>query len=177
MKIIVSVFLMAGGFTASLGTFLFGISGRDYSKVNRRADWWIALPSSVIGIAGILLFKSYLASSSNDFEQAATYSTVGGILFACGALVLAYVFGGYKREKAESKAAERRNQLAAFYAECVKNDIHSSNSAKDAQMTSLIAQRHKIEYSNIAVTFNEASQCYQQKQVADAAQKQQKDLA
>lgn len=169
--------MMAGGLVGVLLLIRTIVYGTLTEGEQRSVVLWIILPSIVIGIAGILLSKSVFASNSEEFEKAATYSTIGWILFVCGALPLAYVFRGYKREKAESKAEERRNQLAAFYAECVKNDIHSCNSAKDAQLASLIAQRHKIEYSNIAATFNEASQCYQQKQAADAAQKQQKDLA
>lgn len=104
------------GVVLLIGTIVYGTP----KKGEQRSVLWIILPSIVIGIAGILLFKSDLASISKEFEKAATYSTIGWILFVCGALPLAYVFRGYKREKAESKAEERRNQLAAFYAECVK---------------------------------------------------------
>lgn len=147
--------------------------------VGARYSWksWalIGLPCMAMGISGILFCNAGIEAGVHS-EQAGIYSTKGWIIFACALPALIYVFIKCKNEHMQAKVRKRNDILANFYKECIENNTCSCTSEKDRQKASLIAKKYNISYTDIEVLYNEAKQCYQEKETADTEREHQEEL-
>lgn len=135
----------------------------------------IGLPFIAIGISGILFIQA--DSYRSTPEQVLIYSTAGWIILACALPPLVYALIKCIIEFRQSTARIKNDELARFYNECIQNNVRSCKSEKDRQKVSLIAKKSNISYTDIEALYNEAKQCYQEKQKADKEYTHQKELA
>lgn len=135
----------------------------------------IGLPFIAIGISGVLFTQA--DSYRSTPEQVLIYSTAGWIILACALPPLVYALIKCIIEFRQSAARIKNDELARFYNECIQNNVRSCKSEKDRQKVSLIARKSNISYTDIEALYNEAKQCYQEKQKADKEYTHQKELA
>lgn len=113
-------------------------------------------------------------------SQAPLFLMIGIICLIAAILWTCYVFRGRKSPKSvaiENEKTQRRDCLAVFYDECVKNNIYNCNLEKGKQKADLIARKHGITYTDIGTLFNEAKQCWQEKNKIVEESERQKELA
>lgn len=61
-----------------------------------------------------------------------------------------------KRELAQAYAKREKQAKPAFYAECLENKIYACQTEKEIQKAKLIADKHKLHYSDISILYSEA---------------------
>ena len=110
-------------------------------------------------------------------KQVFIYSAAGWIILACALLPLVYALIKCVIEYRQADVRIKNDELARFYNECIQNNVRSCKSEKDRQKVSLIAKKSNIPYTDIEALYNEAKQCYQEKQKADKEYTHQKELA
>ena len=135
----------------------------------------IGLPFIAIGISGILFIQA--DSYRSTPKQVFIYSAAGWIILACALLPLVYALIKCVIEYRQVDVRIKNDELARFYNECIQNNVRSCKSEKDRQKVSLIAKKSNIPYTDIEALYNEAKQCYQEKQKADKEYTHQKELA
>ena len=135
----------------------------------------IGLPFIAIGISGILFIQA--DSYRSTPKQVFIYSAAGWIILACALLPLVYALIKCVIEYRQADVRIKNDELARFYNECIQNNVRSCKSEKDRQKVSLIAKKSNIPYTDIEALYNEAKQCYQEKQKADKEYTHQKELA
>ena len=122
----------------------------------------IGLPFIAIGISGILFIQA--DSYRSTPKQVFIYSAAGWIILACALLPLVYALIKCVIEYRQADVRIKNDELARFYNECIQNNVRSCKSEKDRQKVSLIAKKSNISYTDIEALYNEAKQCYQEKQ-------------
>lgn len=169
---VLGIILATTGFFIPFFMVAMYFKGAHYSS---KAWSLIGLPCIAMGISGVLFCKA--DSCLLTPEQAGAYSTKGWIIFACALPALIYVFIERKNKYRQTEARIKNDRLAHFYNECIENNTRSCTSEKDRQKISLIAKKYNISYTDIEALYNEAKQCYQEKQKADKEYTHQKELA
>lgn len=166
-----------GGILASTGFFIpvFMVS-MYFIGIRCSLKTWslIGLPCIAMGISGVLFLKA--DSCLLTPEQAGTYTSTGWIIFACALPALIYVFIKCRNKYRQTEAKLKNEKLAHFYNECIENNTRSCTSEKDRQKASLIAKKYNISYTDIEALYNEAKQCYQEKEKVDTEREHQEEL-
>ena len=81
---------------------------------------------------------------------------IGLVLFALG-IVIIFIEASAVKKEVQIRAAEmEEDKKIAFYDECKKNGIEECESEKEIQKATLIAQKYKMQYSDVSILFYEA---------------------
>ena len=81
---------------------------------------------------------------------------IGMVLYALG-IVIIFIKASAVKKEVQIRAAEmEEDKKIAFYDECKKNGIEECESEKEIQKATLIAQKYKMQYSDVSILFYEA---------------------
>ena len=81
---------------------------------------------------------------------------IGLVLFAL-CIVIIFIEASAVKKEVQIRAAEmEEDKKIAFYDECKKNGIEECESEKEIQKATLIAQKYKMQYSDVSILFYEA---------------------
>ena len=81
---------------------------------------------------------------------------LGFIMAGVGVVMLVMQIATAKKDGQARVAKMAEDRKIAFYNECVKNGIKECKSEKEIQKVTLIAQKHKMQYSDVSILFYEA---------------------
>ena len=135
---------------AVLGVFWF-YAGWTYSPKNGKG----------LGMGGLMMLGGmFIAIGGNPAKDMPNGSpgmvALGFILAAVGVVMMVIEIGAEIKSSQARAAKMAEDRKIAFYSECVKNGIKECKSEKEIQKVTLIAQKHKMQYSDVSILFYEA---------------------
>ncbi|SEA49776.1 hypothetical protein SAMN05216349_11463 [Oribacterium sp. KHPX15] len=117
--------------------------------------------AKLLGMGGIMMlggmFIGIGANPAKDMPNGSPEMVVlGFLLSAIGVVMMVLQLGAAKKSNQARADKMAEDKKIAFYNECVNNGIKECKSEKEIQKCTLIAQKHKIQYSNVSILFYEA---------------------
>ena len=124
---------------------------------------WMSSPKNgkVLGMGGLMMLGGmFIGIGGNPAKDMPNGSpgmvALGFILAAVGVVMMVIQLGAAKKSGQARAAKMAEDRKIAFYNECVKNGIKECKSEKEIQKVTLIAQKHKMQYSDVSILFYEA---------------------